>query len=263
MSSTFLYEIAIPSYNRADIIRERTIKLLLKYSINPKRIRIFLETEAFKEEYVKSIGNDYNYTITGQKGILATRNFLRTYYHEEVDDCYKGVLFMDDDIESFSELIDNKIVPVKDFDTTLNYMFNTTKKLGFRLFAPSAYNNHFFMKDKVSTSLKYCIGAFQGLIIDKEKPYIHTCLSHFEDFLFTIEHFIEDGGVVRFEKYSIKTKYFELQGGICGSMGGMANRQLDMTENAKYMVENYPGMCSIKNKKWGADLRLNFRYKIL
>ena len=34
--------------------------------------------------------------------------------------------------------------------------------------------------------------------------------------------------VVRFNKYGITTKYFELKGGICGSLGGMEERQKEM-----------------------------------
>tara|TARA_R110000824_G_scaffold373190_2_gene563461 strand:- start:9 stop:797 length:789 start_codon:yes stop_codon:yes gene_type:complete len=262
MSSTFLYEVAILSYNRADIIREKTIKLLKKHNINPKRIRIFLETEALKEEYIKSIGNDYNYTITGQKGMLASRNFSRTYYHEEVDNCYKGVLMIDDDVEELNVLVSNKVEPVKNLDKTLCYMFNTTKELGFRLFAPCAYNNHFFMKDRVSINLKFCCGAFHGLIIDKSKPLLHTEIDQFEDSLMTMEHYLEDGGVVRFDNYSITTKFWEKKGGMCDIMGGMENRIINMNENAKYLTEKYPRMCSIKKKKMGDDIRLNSRFKM-
>ena len=258
----FKFEIAIPSYNRSDIIASRSIKLLKKYNIPKNKIRIFLRDEEQLENYKKTIG-EYNYELTYQSGILATRNYLRTFYHE-TDLPIDGVLFLDDDIEEFNVLDDNgKMKPVEDFLEVVSYMFNHTKSLGFRLFAPSAYNNSFFMKDRVSTNLKYCIGAFQGLVIDKTKPLLHTDIDHFEDFLFTIEHFLEDGGVVRFEKYAIKTKYFELKGGICGSMGGLANRQINMKENAKYMVDRYgEDICRVKMKNWGADLRLNYRYKI-
>lgn len=257
---TYNFEIAIPSFNRADIIANRTIKLLKEMKVPKRKIRIFLRDMEQLEQYKETIGN-YKYELTGQSGILATRNYLRTYYHEK--NGLQGVLFMDDDIEQFNTLDENnKLIPVENFMETLSQMFLTTEELGFRLFAPSAYNNNFYMKDKISTNLKYCIGAFMGLVIDKSKPCIHTDIDHFEDFLFSVEHFLEDGGVVRFEKYSIKTKYFELKGGICGSMGGLENRRKNMDENAKYMIDRYGNdICRLKMKKWGADLRLNYRYK--
>ena len=261
MNKTFNYEIAIPSFNRKHIIKERSIKLLESYNFPKEKVKIFLRDEEQLEMYKETIGDDYTYILTGCSGIMETRNFLRYYYHEDCPDDLEGVLFLDDDIEEFNELVDNKLVPVKDLDQVVQQMFLKTKELGFRLWAPSAYNNSFYMKDKISTNLKYCIGAFQGLIIDKSRPVILTPIGHFEDFVFTLEHFLADLGVVRFEKYSIKTKYFEPTGGICGSLGGLKNRQKEMAENAQYMILTYGEMVSLKMKSWGHDLRLNFRYK--
>ena len=118
------------------------------------------------------------------------------------------------------------------------------------------------MKDNISTNLKYCIGAFKGVILDRTRDTILCDIGHFEDFQFTFEYFLEDGVVVRFNKYGITTKYFELKGGICGSLGGMEERQKEMEENGKYMIERYGDMVKIKMKKWGTDLRMNYRYEI-
>lgn len=258
----FKYEIGIISYNRADIIREKTIKLLKEHSIDPKCIRIFLETEELKNQYINSIGDEYNYTIHGQQGMANSRNAERRYYHEEVADDIDGVLLLDDDVEKLNELIDGKLYPVKDLHETLLYMFETTKEKGYRLFGPCAYNNAFFMKDKVSTNLKFICGCFHGLIIDKNKPLLQTEVDQFEDSLFTIEHFKADGGVVRFDKYSLQTKFWEKKGGMCDIMGGMDARIKNMNENAEYMANKYPGIVRIFKKKKGNDIRLNSRYKI-
>ena len=84
---------------------------------------------------------------------------------------------------------------------------------------------------------------------------------YFEDMLFTCEYFLEDDVVVRFNKYGITTKYFELKGGICGDLGGMKERQKEMEENAEYMLDRYGDMLKLKMKKWGADLKFNYTYK--
>ena len=73
---------------------------------------------------------------------------------------------------------------------------------------------------------------------------------------------MEDGAVIRFNKYGIETKYFELQGGICGELGGMAERQKEMVLNSAYMIDRYGDMVKLKIKKWGNDLKMNFTYKI-
>lgn len=254
----FNFEIAIPSFNREDILPKKTLKMLLDYGINSNKIRIFLKDKKELEKYQKTCGKNFNYELTGQSGILATRNYLQVYYHE-INKELDGVLFIDDDITKFTEL--GKPI-TKPFLELIEYFFIETKKRGARLWAVNALNNEFFMKDNISTNLKYCIGAFKGLILDRKRDTILCDMGHFEDFQFSCEYFLEDGVVVRFNKYGITTKYFELQGGICGSLGGMEERQKEMEENGKYMIERYGDMVKIKMKKWGTDLRMNYRYEI-
>ena len=126
----------------------------------------------------------------------------------------------------------------------------------------NALSNPFFMADKVSTNLKYMIGAFKGIVIDRSRDTILCDIGHFEDFQFSCEYFLEDGAVIRFNKYGIETKYFELQGGICGELGGMAERQKEMVLNSAYMIDRYGDMVKLKIKKWGNDLKMNYTYKI-
>ena len=253
---TFNFQIAIPSYNRPDIIKNKTLKLLMDFGVTSDKILIFLRDKEQLKAYQETCGKAWNYHLTGQTGIDSTRNYLRNYYHEETD--LDGVLFIDDDLTKFTKM--GK--PIEgDFLELMESFFEETQKRNARLWAVNALNNDFFMKDKISTNLKYCIGAFQGLILDRSKPVIFCDVGHFEDFQFTLEHFIEDEAVVRFDGYGITTKYFELKGGICGQLGGLKNRQKEMQENAHYMKERYGDMCKIKIKKFGYDLRLNSFYK--
>ena len=255
----FDFEIAIPSFNREDILPKKTLKMLYDLGVNSNKIRIFLKDEEQLEKYKKSCGENYQYELTGQSGIMATRNYLQVYYHE-INTKSDGVLFIDDDITKITEK--DRVFLSKPFMELVEYFFIETKKRGGRLWSVNALNNEFFMKDNISTNLKYCIGAFKGVILDRTRDTILCDVGHFEDFQFTFEYFLEDGVVVRFNKYGITTKYFELKGGICGSLGGMEERQKEMEENGKYMIERYGDMVKIKMKKWGTDLRMNYRYEI-
>lgn len=255
----FDFEIAIPSYNRESILPKKTLKMLYDLGVNSNKIRIFLRDDEQLEKYKKSCGENYQYELTGQSGIMATRNYLQVYYHE-INTKSDGVLFIDDDLTKITEK--DRVFLSKPFMELVEYFFIETKKRGGRLWSINALNNDFFMKDNISTNLKYCIGAFKGLILDRTRDTILCDVGHFEDFQFTFEYFLEDGVVVRFNKYGITTKYFELKGGICGSLGGMKERQKEMEENGKYMIERYGDMVKIKMKKWGTDLRMNYRYEI-
>ena len=254
---TFNFEIAIPSFNRHKILPRKTLELLDKFLVPHEKIRIFVKSPEELDKYLETCGSDYNYEITQQSGIMATRNYLQIYYHE-INQDFDGVLFIDDDITNLTEMGKPLSIP---FLELIDYFFDETLRLNGRLWAVNALSNPFFMADKVTTNLKYCIGAFKGVILDRSKDTILCDIGHFEDFQFTCEYFIEDGLVVRFNKYGIETKYFELQGGICGSLGGMAERQKEMIENADYMIDRYGDMVKLKMKKWGADLKMNYTYK--
>tara|TARA_R110000744_G_scaffold139492_2_gene250554 strand:- start:30 stop:809 length:780 start_codon:yes stop_codon:yes gene_type:complete len=255
---TFNFEIAIPSYNRHSILPKKTLELLNKFEVPHNKIRIFLKTQEELDLYLETCGDDYNYEITGQSGIMATRNYLQVFYHE-MNDEFDGVLFMDDDLTNFTEM-GNPIS--KPFLELVEYFFEETVRLNARLWAVNALSNPFFMADKVSTNLKYMIGAFKGIVIDRSRDTILCDIGHFEDFQFSCEYFLEDGAVIRFNKYGIETKYFELQGGICGELGGMAERQKEMVLNSAYMIDRYGDMVKLKIKKWGNDLKMNYTYKI-
>ena len=43
-------------------------------------------------------------------------------------------------------------------------MYNETKKRNLKFWGICGFNNAFFMKDKITTNLKYIIGAFCGLV---------------------------------------------------------------------------------------------------
>tara|TARA_R110000824_G_scaffold373190_1_gene563460 strand:- start:44 stop:706 length:663 start_codon:yes stop_codon:yes gene_type:complete len=217
-------------------------------------IRIFLKDEAELEKYTKSLGTDYTFEITGQGCIMATRNYLRHYYqHSE----FEGVLFMDDDLTDFTELGKPLSMPFLDL---IEYFFKETADRGLRYFGVNPSFNPFYWTDKIRTNLKYILGGFNGLIIDKDKDIIYCDIGHYEDYQFSLEHFLADGGIVSFDKYGIDTKRIQASGGIVGSIG-KEQRDIDRVENAHYLVGRYNGMCKIVEKKYGTDLRMNTRYK--
>ena len=253
----FNFEIAIPSYGRADILPRKTLKLLLDFGVPIDKILIFLRDEHELKEYQKTCGKAFRFHLTGQSGIMATRNYLQVHYHESTN--FDGVVFLDDDITKFLAM--DKPIDMGFLDL-MNYFFLETQKRNARLWGVSALNNSFYQSDTISENLKYIIGAFKGLILDRTRDTILCDIGHFEDMAFTCEYFLEDKKVIRFNKYGITSKYFELQGGICGELGGMEERQKEMDENGEYMCERYGDMVKIKMKKWGTDLKMNYRYKL-
>ena len=89
-----------------------------------------------------------------------------------------------------------------------------------------------------------------------------TKFNHYEDFCFTCQHFLRDGGVLRFNWIALKTKYFNPNGGITEWYGGKELRKVAQKKDALRFIEQYPGMAKIISKQYGTDLRLNHLYKV-
>ena len=102
--------------------------------------------------------------------------------------------------------------PLEDLHGFVKKAFAITKSSKLNLWGISPFHNTFYLKDSITTTLKYIAGCCCGEIIDRNKHDIYTDVDHAEDFLFTMEHFIRDNGVIRFNKIAIITKYFEQVG---------------------------------------------------
>ena len=247
------FVIAIPTYKRSKIIIEKTLKLLKHYNIPNDQIIIFIKDQMEMNDYQDIVAN-YNMVLTGASGIMETRNTLQAFFWYETS--YTNVLYMDDDIDSLY----NMDKPLDNFKEFVEFAFRETKNLGLNLWGVSALHNPYFMSKKITTTLKYICGCLYGEIFDRTKYPIFSDINHFEDHQKSMDCFIRDGGVVKFNWIGIKTRYFGA-GGINESLGGLENRHIEMDNNSIFLAEKYPGMCKVIHKKWGTDLRLNYHYK--
>ena len=259
------YRIAIPSYNRPEIIKTKTLALLESYNIPFENIDLFLENDEQYEKYLNTLNEDkyqsINAIITYTKGIGLKRNYIRWHYYTNTN--YTYVFCIDDDIDEVCEKVDDKkIKKVDDLDSLICNCFFATEVRHLNIWGVNAFHNPFFMKDTITTNLKYICGAFFGIIIDrkssagrKAKKIIQTTYNHFEDFDFSVQHFKRDGGVVRFNKLCIKTKYFG-EGGINESYGGLDKRKKDMEVAGQKFIQQYSQYAKLIKKDYGYDIRL-------
>ena len=249
----FDYRIAIPSYKRPDILHLKTLKYLDDCKIDFKKIDLFLKNEKELSTYHNNLNPNINIILHEQHGIGATRNYIQTYYYERDNNF---VISIDDDIEYLIKK-DKKIYKLNHF---INTCFGLTMKNNLNLFGINPCSNNFYMKDNITTTLKYIPGGFFGWIVDKNKYLIHTTYDHLEDYQFSIETFLRDGGVLRFNNYSMITKNFA-EGGISDTYGGKENR-LNATEKlCNEFYNQYGSACKIVLKKDYYNIQLNHHFK--
>lgn len=253
---TIDYRICIPSFKRPKMINCKTLAFLNRLQIEGSNIDVIVETEEMKHDYLNE-NNSLNVIVSNTNGIKEKRNYIRNYYQNETEVQY--LLCMDDDLD---ELYDyDKPITREAFIEAIEDAFNECIEKGITLWGVSPFHNTFFLKKSKTTSLKYICGAFFGLIINRDEPPILTTFDHYEDFCFTCQHFRRDNGVLRLNWIALKTKYFNPQGGITEWYGGKEQRAMAQAEDANRFLELYPNMARIIKKNYGADLRLNHRYK--
>ena len=255
MSNDMNFNIAIPTFNRPDIFKDKTKKLLEKFNIPNDKIIIFIKDIQQKELYGNII-KDYKVILTNATGIQETRNFLQKYFYDNEE--YTNIIYLDDDIKNLHDY--DK--PLESLIELGNDIFKELKEENLYVCGISPYHNKFYLKKTTTKTLKYICGCFRAEIIRRDSPVITTPIGHFEDHLFSCEYFLRDGGVMRKNWIAIQTKYFEPIGGITGQLGGLANRQIQMAENKDYMIANYGRMVRAVEKKYGWDIRLNHFFRL-
>ena len=161
------YVIAIPSYNRPDIIREKTLTMLKANKIPREKIYVFLHDKEQKELYEKAIPRDMYGTIviTGlHKGIVGQRVFITDYFKEN-----QKIVSIDDDVEKMLIVKNGKLATVYNLNEIIHRGFELCKQYNYTLWGLYPVANAFYMKNtnEYSTDLRFIIGAFYGFINKK------------------------------------------------------------------------------------------------
>lgn len=230
------YKIAIPSYNRETTIREKTINYLLECNIDMNNVYIFVanEEQMDKYNYLKELGLNI---VLGVKGISRQRNFIRDYF-----DNGDFIFSIDDDISYLSKLNGDKLIKVNKLNDLVKNCFDICVKNKTKLWGVTAVNNSFYMKDNITTNLKFIVGCFYGFINDKSKNfYAPDIVSGKEDYYLTLETYIKYNKIIRLNGYSPVTKYYTEPGGLQDQRDTKSSE-----EAALYLLGRYPNYVKIK-----------------
>lgn len=235
--------VCIPSYNRVQTLKEKTLTVLQTYKIPASKIYIFVANEEQKKMYEEGLDKDsYAKLVVGVKGLAEVRNFIFEYFPVG-----KRLVQCDDDIRAFLEY-DSRArrheKPLKDLNAVIERGFAECKKAGARLWGVYPVPNGFFMKPTVSTDFKFCIGSFWGCI-NPGRELLLPFGGEKEDYQRTIQFWEADGAVVRLNFVAPKTAYYKEPGGM-----QEGDRVAKQRATVKRML-----------KKWPQYIKLNPRRK--
>lgn len=218
------YVIAIPSYNRTDTLKEKTLVVLKKHKIPASKIHIFVANKDEFAKYSDGLAKDtYKDIIIGEKGVVNIRNFIQEYFS-----LGQEIVLLDDDIVDFFELSSDgkKLKSAKNLNSIFERGFDLCKKQGYHMWGISPVCNAFFMKKEYSADLKFLIGHTYGLINQKLK--IPQIMKVKEDYWLSLTNAVKDGGVIRLNDVCAKTKMY--------AEGGIGPKE-ERVENNKKAVE--------------------------
>jgi hypothetical protein len=235
------YEIAIPSYKRHNLLLKQTIPTLEKLKADLSKVTVFVADTTEKLIYdttLQSAGLEVK-VVVGVPGIGPQRQFINMHYPAGT-----RIFSMDDDVAGVYEKTGDKYKETElSLDDIVKIGFDACEKTGARIWGINAVLNGFFMKDTVTSGLRYVCGIFHGgyaqdpCLTDPERSLI----SSGEDFENTLRSFTMYGKVIRIDWLAPKTKYFN-QGGIQESIGGKEARRLDHARALEEIVSRYPDL---------------------
>ena len=251
------YVISIPSYKRAETLKDKTLTILQHYKIDPKRIDIFVANKDEEEEYLKVLDpKTYNKIIVGVINLGPQRNFISDYYRVG-----KHIVNMDDDIKGFIEYTSRTKrheKPLTSLEKIIQEGFKECKKHNFRLWGIYPTPNGYFMEDKVDTDLRYIIGCFYGTINPGTKDIKLELKNDKEDYERSVKFYIKDGGVIRLRYVAPKTAYYTEKGGI-----QEFRSKTTIMDGAKWMVKHFPEYATLNLTKKSGHAEVRLRDKTL
>jgi len=219
--------VVIPSYNRVQILKEKTLALLQKYKIPKEKIHVYVANDEQKKLYEDGVGDDVGKIIVGEKGLPEIRNYIFNTLPKG-----QALVSFDDDVTGF---INMKKKPITDLAGMFDRGFAECDKAGAKFWGVYPVANPFFMSHKVSTDFKFVIGSFWGCYNPKEEVQITIGNGEKEDYQRTIQFWERDQVIVRLNDVAILTATYKTPGGLQSG-----NRLTRERKTVKRMLAKWP-----------------------
>ena len=227
-----MYTIAIPSYNRSQSIKTKTLAVLDSYNIPHSLIKVFVKPDEL-DKYRTSLPEDIE-VIEGAAGCIENRNAIRQYFPED-----HHIVYIDDDIHSLWSVCDQtpnhdtchhhdkknlkqdyykKQIRLPDLHTFLVEAFQRMEKEGAHLGGIYPICNGFFASHRVNLALNYICGYFY--LERNVKDITLQGHQYAEDFERSCIFYKRNGKLCRFEWVMAKSGFYKGEGDG-GSPGGL------------------------------------------
>lgn len=238
------YVVVIPSYKRAELLKEKTLAMLKAGGVPKNRIHIFVANEDEKRDYEKAIPKTmYHEIVVGVKGINQQRAFISKHFPEKTH-----IVSIDDDVADVLEIKGGKFVPTHSVHIFFESAFKELAKHKLKLWGVFPTPNPFYAEPQqpMTTKLRFIIATLYGYV-NRHDMVLDSPIEEKEDVENSIKHFLRDGGVLRYNHVSFKTKFKNPNGGL----GAHKDRLKANKDAAEWLHKTYPKLTRIKVRKNG------------
>tara|TARA_R110001592_G_scaffold102967_1_gene290220 strand:+ start:553 stop:1281 length:729 start_codon:yes stop_codon:yes gene_type:complete len=236
------YFIAIPSYNRLQILQNKTLAFLRKHNIDESKIFLFVHPDSYQDYLLLKDNYPDIHIIESRAGIKNSRNFITKFFNNG-----QRIVSIDDDVKDLINLNTNQ--PILDLKDFIDDSFNMTKD---GIWGVSALDNAFFSTCRDKFGLSSIVSTFCGYTNIKS---IHLELDVMEDFERVIKFHNLGRTILKRGWVGIKTTYWTTRGGLQSILN--KDERIDKQNySAEILLGLYPDLCYIRTRKSGLkDIR--------
>lgn len=228
-------KVAIPSYQRAETLKAKTLKFLLEEGFDPKDIYVFVSNEQELVTYKRVIDTPLNWVVCPVNSDVGKRTHMKNFFP-----IGEEILSVDDDVKRI-KFLENK--PVKPF---VERMFQLCKEEKVTLWGiyPVNQTNMFYCKERLVKGNLYCIGCFWGIVNVETEDFPEV--NGKADKWLSCVRIKRDGATLRYDGACPDTSYYVGKGGMT------EQRTYEMEEKSSQLIANqFPDLVRYKLKKNG------------
>lgn len=239
-------EYAIPSRARAETLVAKTLPLLRRLGIPDAAITVFVaEDEMVVYSSTLSLAGFHPRVVEGALGVGPNRNAILDHYEPGA-----RVVSVDDDMRDLVIAEDEKTLrPIEppEWEALLGEAWGMLGDTGARIWGLYPVPNAYFMRPRISTRLTYIAAGLYGFVSDREPDSpLRVTLEDKEDFERSLQCYVADGVVVRFDFVSWRTEGYHGKGGMQADGLRTPERVREATED---LVRRFPGLVTLNDKK--------------
>jgi len=249
------FVIVIPTFNRVKECFNKTLTFLKNNKIQSNLIKLIVHNEEQKKLYEELPNDSYGEIIVTNlnEGLVGQRNFIVDYFSEDTK-----IISLDDDVSDIYEVKDNKLIVCYNLLDIIKEGFELCEKNNYTLWGLYPTTNAFYVvkqKHYYTTDLRFIVGAFMAFVNKKRKA--DDKLKIRQDYDLSIQAYLNDGGLIRFNRISVKYGIYNKNGGVGQSKN---DRKEQLIYEADLLINKYNGLVRYNMQREG-EILLNKSYK--